>query len=64
MIDKGEVTYVMRDAASVWKNSATETRALSRKLTFLLHVASRPRKRESTAKKPPIRMKANMNRVR
>ena len=53
----------MRAAVIDWKKSATETRALSRKLTILLQRARMPRMKAQAAKKPPIRTKANMKRV-
>lgn len=60
-LEKG--THVIRAAARVWKNSATEHIALERKLPIRLQRAMRPRKREQTAKKRPMRMKANSKRV-
>ncbi len=48
----------------VWKKSATEQSALSAKLTILLQMARMPRMRAQAAKKPPMRTKANMKRVR
>ena len=62
LIDRGE-THVMRHVVMVWKNSATEQRALPRKLPMRLHRARRPRKREQAPKKAPMRTKANMKRV-
>lgn len=56
--------YVMRQAVMVWKNSATEQRALERKLPMRLQRARTPRKSEQTAKKRPMRTKGNMKRVR
>ena len=56
-------TYVMRHVVRVWKKSATEQRALPRKLPMRLHRAKRPRKREQAPKKAPMRTKANMKRV-
>lgn len=47
----------------LWKKSATEHRALSRKLAILLQRARTPRTREQKAKNAPMRMKANMKRV-
>ena len=47
-----------------WKKSATEHRALERKLPIRLQRARRPRNSEHTAKKRPMRAKANMKRVR
>jgi len=60
------LTYaaVMRAVVRVWKKSATEQRALPRKLPMRLHRASRPRRREQAPKKPPMKTKANMKRVR
>ena len=57
-------TYVMRHVVRVWKKSATEQRALPRKLPMRLQRARRPRKREQAPKKAPMRTKANMKRVR
>ena len=57
-------TYVMRDAASAWKKSATEQVRLDRKEPIRLHRARRPRNRAQTAKKSAMRWKANMKRVR
>lgn len=54
----------MRAAVRVWKKSATEHKALERKLPIRLQRARRPRRREQTAKNNPTRMNANMNRVR
>ena len=48
----------------VWKKRATEHMALERKLPMRLHRANRPRKSEHAPKKPPMRTKANMKRVR
>lgn len=62
--DSGSGAYVMRAAVMVWKKSAMEQRALSAKLTILLQRARKPRMRARAAKKPPMRTKANMNRVR
>lgn len=53
----------MRHVVMVWKNSATEQRALPKKLPMRLHRARRPRKREQAPKKAPMRTKANMKRV-
>lgn len=53
----------MSAAVISWKNRATEQRALDRKLPIRLHSARRPSKSEQTAKKRPIRTKANMKRV-
>ena len=61
---KRKETYVISAAVSVWKKSATETRALSRKETIFEHKASTPRRRAQAAKKAPMRTKANMKRVR
>ena len=61
---QGGLTHVMSAAVRVWKNSATEQRALERKLPMRLQRAKRPRNREQTAKKREIRTKANMKRVR
>lgn len=55
--------YVIRAAVRVWKKSATEHMALERKLPMRLHSAKRPKKRDRTAKKSPMRAKTNMNRV-
>jgi hypothetical protein len=57
-------THVIRAAVIVWKKSATEHRALERKLPIVLQRARRPRKSEQAPKKPPMRTKANMKRVR
>lgn len=57
-------THVIKAAVRVWKKSATEQRALSRKLTILLQRARTPRKSEQAAKKRPMRTNANMKRVR
>ncbi len=57
-------TYVIRAAVMVWKKRATEQSALSAKLTILLQMARMPRMRARAAKKPPMRTKANMKRVR
>ena len=57
-------THVMRAVVRVWKNRATEQRALPRKLPMRLQRARRPRKREQAPKKAPMRTKANMKRVR
>ena len=66
-IGKGEKegsTYVMSDAASVWKKSATEQVKLDRKEPMRLHRARRPRNSAQTAKKSAMRWKANIKRVR
>lgn len=57
-------TYVMRHAVIVWKNSATEQRALERKLPMRLQRAKTPRKSEQTAKKRAMRTKGNIKRVK
>ena len=54
----------MREDVMAWKKSAMEHRALERKLPILLQRARRPRKREQTAKNNPIRINANMKRVK
>ena len=60
----GGKAYVIKAAVRVWKNRATLQSALERKLPMRLQRARRPRKREQTAKKRPMRTKANMKRVR
>lgn len=47
----------------VWKNNATEHIALERKLPIRLQRAMRLRKSAQTAKKRPMRTKANAKRV-
>lgn len=54
----------MRAAVRVWKNSATEMRALERKLPIREQRAKRLKKSEQTPKKRPMRINANMKRVR
>ena len=60
----GGETHVISAAVIVWKKSATEHKALERKLPMVLQRARRPRKSEQAAKKPPMRTKANMKRVK
>lgn len=61
---RGNGAYVIRAALRVWKKSATEQRALERKLPMRLQRASAPKKSEQMVKKRLIRTNANMNRVR
>lgn len=64
-VNRGErKTYVIRQATSVWKKSATKQRTLERKLPMRLQRAKTPRNRERMAKKRLMRVKANMKRVK
>ena len=54
----------MRAAVSVWKKSATEIRKLVRKLPIREHSAAKLRKSAQTPKKRPMRINANMKRVK
>lgn len=57
-------TYVIRQAARLWKKSATEAVKLERKEPMVLNMARRPRKRAQAPKKSAMSSKANMKRVR
>jgi len=58
------ISYVMRMAVSIWKNNPTMFRKPEMYAAILVQSASNPVASEQTAKKRPIRTKANMNRVR
>jgi hypothetical protein len=58
------ISYVMRMAVNNWKNNPTIFRKPDMYAAILVQSASRPVASEETAKKRPIRTKANMNRVR
>lgn len=53
----------MRAVVIVWKVNAIKPKNEDTKLPMRVHRARRPMKSESTAKKSPISMKANMKRV-
>lgn len=57
-------THVIRQAAKLWKKSATETVKLDRKEPMVLHMAMRPRKSAQAPKNSAMSSKANMKRVR
>jgi hypothetical protein len=54
----------MRIAANIWKNNPIIFKKPERYAPILVQRASRPVKREQTAKKRPIKTNANMNRVK
>jgi len=56
--------YVIRQAAKLWKKSATEAVKLERKEPMVLNMAMRPVKSAQAPKKSAMSSKANMKRVR
>jgi hypothetical protein len=56
--------YVIRIAVSIWKNSPTIFKAPEMNAPILVQRANKPVRSEHTAKKMPIRTKANMKRVK
>lgn len=55
---------VIRMAVSIWKNNAIMFRKPEMYAPILVQRANRPVKKDRTAKKRPMRTKANMKRVR
>lgn len=60
----GGDAYVIRQAAKLWKKSATEAVKLERKEPMVLNMAMRPVKSAQAPKKRAMSSKANMKRVR
>ncbi len=58
------MSYVIRMAVNIWKNNPPMLSTPEMYAPILVQRANKPLKSEQTAKKRPIKTKANMNLVR
>jgi hypothetical protein len=56
-------TYVIKQLQIIWNIKAIQARELDKRLPIRVQSAKRPVNKEPTAKKSPMRMNGNMNRV-